>query len=114
MKKLLSVPIIALVLFLSGCAVFTAAKKYFCSLPVNATITQLRADVADINSKYNTYVALLQGGDQTARPWVVAADGFLAQANPLLVGLQQGTCYAADMIANALSTYQVAKMAEVK
>jgi hypothetical protein len=112
MKKILVVATLAIVL--SGCAVLTGVKKYFCALPVNSIITQLQANVQDINANYNTYVALLLGGDQTVKPWVVAADGFLAQASPLIVGLQQGTCYAADMITNALNTYQAAKAAAVK
>jgi hypothetical protein len=116
MKRIaaIAIAIMLCVALLSGCAIITGVKKYFCALPVNALVTQFRANIQDINANYNTYVIMLQGGDQTVRPWVVAADTFLAQAYPMVEGMQQGVCYAATMIENAIKTYQAAKAAEVK
>lgn len=112
MKRLMA--ILAIVTLLSGCAIARGIKKYFCDLDVNATVNQLRIDMADVNSKYDFYVASLKGGNEKARPWVVAADGFLAQATPLVIGLQQGVCYATDMVMNAFNTYQATKNVQIK
>jgi hypothetical protein len=93
MKRVLA--ILAIVAMISGCA---GIKKFICPLDVAGTTANVSNDINYINSRYNFYVTLLKGGNEQARPWVVAADLALAQLVPILSGLQKGVCYPQSQI----------------
>lgn len=109
MKKLFGVLVILSLLGVGGCA---TAKSFFCSLDFTSLQTQISNDLNYINSRYESYVSQLIGGNEKMRPWVVAADLALAQLVPVLKGLQQGICYPPSQITQGTNMVKVAESVE--